>query len=628
MTRHRKILLLPILAVILVACGDGEPPVASLTPPPGATDSSSDTSPIPAATRQIYFGDTHVHTDLSLDAYLIGNRRTPNDAYRFAKGDMILHASGREMQLSKPLDFLAVTDHAYFLGSMRAMAKGGELQDHELAATVRGATTAKGVDNAFAAIMAYLSEPSHVMAMHDVTIARSGWDETIEAAERHYQPGEFTTFVAYEYTSGPEARNLHRNVLFRSATVPPAPFSALDSPNPEDLWEWMDGLRDGGIDSLAIPHNSNGSDGWMFALRTWAGPAPDAVWAQQRIRNEPIVENTQLKGTSDTHPLLSPNDEWADFEIMPLRITLVDQPLSNPEGSYVREALANGMLLEQTLGVNPFQFGVIGSSDSHNAAGTFDESDYWSKFGVTDIEPQQRGSVPLSDSPTDSPKYSNHWSKYWGASGLAGVWAGDNTREEIFDAMRRKETFSTSGPRIRLRFFAGYEFNDSMFATPAGLTQAYAKGVPMGGELEIKENLSPDFFIWARRDQESKSLQRVQIIKAWLDDGTTHEQVFDVACSDGLAVDPNTHRCPDNGAKVNLNDCSVTPNVGDDELKVVWRDPSFDVTQPALYYVRALENPSCRWSTWDAIRAGVPPRTGLQATIQERAWTSPIWLTR
>lgn len=626
MTRPIKILLLPILAIMLVACDD-ETPVEIITPP-DATDSSSDTSSIPAADRQIYFGDTHVHSDLSLDAYLMGNRGTPDDAYRFARGEMILHASGREMQLSRPLDFLAVTDHAYFLGSMRAMAKGGEFQDHELAATVRGTTTAEGVDNAFAAIMAYLSEPSRVMAMHDETIARSGWDETIEAAKRHYQPGEFTTFVAYEYTSGPEARNLHRNVLFRSENVPPAPFSALNSPNPEDLWKWMDDLRDGGIDSLAIPHNSNGSDGWMFALRTWAGPAPDVAWAEQRIRNEPIVENTQLKGTSDTHPLLSPNDEWADFEIMPLRITLVDQPPSNPEGSYVREALANGMLLEQTLGVNPFQFGVIGSSDSHNAAGTFDESDYWSKMGVSDIEPQQRGSVPLSDSPADSPKYSNHWSKYWGASGLAGVWAGDNTREEIFDAMRRKETFSTSGPRIRLRFFAGYEFNDSMFETPAGLAQAYSKGVPMGGELEIKENPSPDFFIWALRDIESQPLQRVQIIKAWVDDGTTHERVFDVACSDGLAVDPVTHRCPDNGAKVNLNDCTVRPNVGDDELKVVWRDPSFDAQQPALYYVRALENPSCRWSTWDAIRAGVPPRAELPATIQERAWTSPIWLAR
>ena len=586
------------------------------------------------AFKNAYFGDTHVHTELSLDAFLWGTRRTPHDAYVFAKGGAIEHASGFQMQLEEPLDFLAVTDHANYLGMMRAIADpNGVFKDHELSAPFRASTDVQGSHDAFAALFEYFR--IHVLEARDELdnrpMVRSAWRQIIDAAERHNQPGLFTTFVGYEFTSaGPESQNLHRNVIFRGSSVPGAPFSILDSSNPEDLWAWMDEQRTHGIDALAIPHNSNGSDGWMFAMHKWAGEDLDLAWAERRLRNEPIVENTQVKGTSDTHPLLSPNDEWADFEIMPVRVAITNQQPSRPQGSYVREALGNGLLLEESLGLNPFQFGVIGSSDSHNAAGSFDEANYWSKTGVVDIEPYQRGSVPIplsaQDGDAQTPQYSNEWSKYWGASGLAGVWAESNTRDAIFDAMRRKETFATSGPRIRVRFFAGTGLEATKLQADDGIAHAYQQGVPMGSELRFDTAQEPMFFVWAAQDPHTYPLQRLQVIKGWVQDGDAQEQVFDVACSDGLVLDPNTHRCPDNGAQVDVLDCSVTEGKGDPVLSVLWRDPLFNPMQRAFYYVRVLQNPSCRWSTYDAIRAGVPPRPDMHATIQDRAWSSPIWV--
>ncbi len=341
------------------------------------------------------------------------------------------------------------------------------------------------------------------------------------------------------------------------------------------------------------------------------------------MRNEPLVENTQVKGTSDTHPLLSPNDEWADFEIMPIRVASTLP--SKPQGSYVREAYLNGLLMESEDGVNPYKFGVIGSSDTHNAAGSFEEDNYWSKTGVLDIEPEQRASVPLSEPGPDGEKYADGASQYWGASGLAGVWARSNTRDAIFDAFRRKETFSTSGPHIKVRFFGGYGLSDDLLDADDNIGRLYAAGVPMGADLIAKDGQAPSFFAWASRDPDSGALQRLQVIKGWIEDGERHEKVFDAACSDGGVVDGQTHRCPDNGARVDLTDCSVTPNKGAGELAALWEDPEFDPDQRAFYYVRVLENPICRWSTWDAVRKGLEPREGMYATVQDRAWTSPIW---
>ncbi len=580
--------------------------------------------------KNAYFGDTHIHTELSFDAFLFGTRRTPNDAYLFAKGAGIEHASGFEMKIQKPLDFLAVSDHAFYLGMMREMASlDSPYANEAMAAAVRGATTPEGSQAGFAAVLGHLRSQTGETkdSINDLSVARSAWQEIIEAAERHNDPGNFTTFVAYEYTSsGPAFENLHRNVIFRGSEVPEQPYSRFDSINPEGLWAWMDEQRALGRESLAIPHNSNGSNGWMFPMNNWAGEPIDAEYAQTRMRNEPLVENTQVKGTSDTHPMLSPNDEWADFEIMPLRIATDVQ--SQPNGSYVREAYLNGLLIESKVGANPYKFGVIGASDTHNAAGSFEEDNYWSKTGVLDFEPYRRGSVPTPTSTPESPEYLDPASKYWGASGLAGVWAESNTREAIFDAMRRKETFSTSGSHIKLRFFAGYDFDQSLLNAQDNIAQAYANGVPMGSDLTVQGERKPSFYVWASRDPDTQPLQRLQMVKGWVEDGKTQERVMDIACSDGQTVDAQTARCGDNGARVNVTDCTVTPNKGDSELSAVWQDPDYDPAQKAFYYVRVLENPTCRWSTYDAIAAGVAPRPDMQSTIQDRAWSSPIWLTK
>ena len=376
----------------------------------------------------------------------------------------------------------------------------------------------------------------------------------------------------------------------------------------------------------------------MFQMTKFDGSPQDAAYAEQRMRNEPIVENSQVKGTSDTHPLLSPNDEWADYEIMPLRIA--SNLTSQAPGSYVRDAYLRGLELEEKEGFNPYRFGVIGASDTHNAAGSFEEDNYWSKTGITDIEPSQRGSVPIaaeqSEATEDDPLgaapvtapdgrvYANAAAQFWSASGLAGVWAESNTREDIYAAFRRKETFSTSGPHIKVRFFGSTKFDSSMLEASDAVAQAYEKGVTMGGDLSRSDE-APTFFAWAAQDPDTVALQRLQIIKGWRADGEAKEMVYDIACSDGGAVDPETHRCPDNGAGVDLSTCAATPDKGAPELRTLWQDPDFDPEQRAFYYVRVLENPKCRWSTWDAIRAGIEPRVDMEATIQDRAWSSPIW---
>ena len=594
-----------------------------------------------------FFGDLHIHTRYSFDAYLMGTRATPDDAYRFGKGEMIEHASGFEMQMKKPLDFLSVTDHGFYLGAIREAAEGdGPLSELEMGRVARNIKTPADSMAAFRAAIQYLQKMSQNSdeedMLNDEGAATTAWQDIIAAAGRHNDPGTFTTFVGYEYTSsGPEFENLHRNVIFRDDKAPELPYSRLVSRNPEDLWRWMDQQRESGIESLAIPHNSNGSNGWMFEMTKSDGSPQDAAYAELRMRNEPLVENTQVKGTSDTHPLLSPNDEWADFEIMPIRVA--SSLASQPKGSYVRDAFLRGLLLEENEGFNPYKFGVIGSSDTHNAAGSFEEDNYWSKIGINDITGEQRGSVPLAN-PEDPPVmleddpsgpvpavapdgrvYANAAAQYWGASGLAAVWAESNTRSDIYDAFRRKETFSTSGPHIKVRFFASNDFADGLVEGADSIAQAYAQGVPMGRDLSNQTDGAPEFFVWASQDADSAALQRLQIIKGWIEADEGKEVVYDIACSDGGEVDPQTHRCPGNGASVDLTTCAMTPDKGAGELKALWQDPDFDRDKKAFYYVRVLENPKCRWSTWDAIRAGIAPRADMHATIQDRAWSSPIW---
>ena len=651
---HARSLIVAGLAGLWLAGCAQEPAETPATEPEEAaavTEAAPEANPL----RNAYFGDLHVHSRYSFDAFIFGTVATPDEAYRYARGEPLMHPSGFEMQLPDPLDFYAVTDHAMFLGMLPAMSDPTtEISKTEFARPFAEAKTAEERGDAFAAIRPYLTPETHAEVL-DKDIVRSAWAEIIASANRNNDPGNFTTFIAYEYTSGPSSQNLHRNVVFRGDGAPDIPWSRLDSMNPEDLWQWMDRAREDGYDALAIPHNSNGSNGQMFKPAYYDDSPFDAAYADLRMRNEPLVEISQVKGTSDTHPLLSPNDEWADFEIMPFRIAT--RIISNVSGSYLREALVRGIQFEAEQGFNPFKFGIAAASDTHNASYAGDESDFYSKVGVLDGTPERRGAIPLepvagegeldvypcpegvptaisgeSEEPApqiwcgdDADRYRETYYTYWSASGLTGAWAEENTRESIHGAFRRKETFGTSGPRIRVRFFGGYGLADVPADAADMVERADAGGVPMGADLEGHAEGAPTFLLWAARDARSAPLQRAQIIKGWVEDGATREQVFDVACSDGGAVDPETHRCPDNGATVNLADCSISEDVGAAQLAASWQDPTFDPAQRAVYYARVLENPTCRWSTWDALRAGVAPRPDLHATLQERAWTSPIW---
>ena len=636
---------------------------------------NSNSRPVPNKDRNPYYGDLHVHTKYSFDAYVFGVTASPDDAYRYAKGAAVKHPLGYEMKLREPLDFYAVTDHGFYMGMIQAYADTStDISQNDFAepfhnlnrldnltvesagersnifSSVLGATIIKPYPDWHPNLLkAYFSRNTQgALRSFDYDIHKSAWADVARSANEHNDPGNFTTFIGYEFTTSTdiEGGNLHRNVIFESSKASIRPWTRIDSINPEDLWTWQDRLREKGVDTISMPHNSNGSNGQMFEMESFKGNALDVEYAEKRMRNEPLVEITQVKGTSETHPLLSPDDEWADFEIMDVRVGSRPPTYSKPSGSYVREAYLNGLTLEFTKQGNPYKFGLIGSSDTHVVASSLDESNYWSKVGLLDGDPENRGSVPLKEENVErleeymrafnqpistvsleQGEYANTGFTQWGASGLAAAWAEENTRESLFAAFRRKETFATTGPRISVRFFGGYNLSSIDLNSESLVSEAYSKGVTMGADLLNNDDQIPEFIVWALRDMNSAPLQRIQIIKGWIDmnSGRPKEKVFDVACSDGLEPDPITNRCPDNGARVNINDCSITSNVGSSELKTVWKDPEFKVDDKAFYYVRVLENPTCRWSTWDAIKSGFKPREGLHETIQERAWSSPIW---
>ncbi len=621
------------------------------------------------------YGDLHVHTKYSFDAYIFGVTATPYDAYKYATGEAIKHPLGFDMKLREPLDFYAVTDHGFYMGMIENYADtSSEMSKKEWTKPMHNINRPENVNveslgeraDLFSSVLSqaivqpypywhpklwkawFTNNIQVALKSFDYDVHKSAWADVANAAEEFNDPGNFTTFIGYEFTTSTEVEggNLHRNVIFNSSNAPIRPWTRIDSLNPEDLWTWMDSLRDKGVDSLAMPHNSNGSNGQMFEVETFRGNPISIEYAEKRMRNEPVVEMTQVKGTSDTHPLLSPDDEWADFEIMDKRVGSRPPTYSMPQGGYVRDAYLRGLTLDWEGRGNPYKFGLIGSSDTHTGAGGFDEDNYWSKAGVLDGTDMGRGSVPLTQDridmlnqyadlynqpisiqEIDGRTYADVGFDQWSASGLAVAWAEENTRDSIFQAFKRKETFATTGTRMALRFFAGFDMESIDLDSEDMVKNAYAKGVTMGADLFSQDNQTPQFLVWAQRDKLGAPLQRVQIIKGWVESasGTPKEQIYDVACSDGLLVDPVTNRCPDNGARVNISDCSISNGVGAGELKTIWTDPDFDPTIKAFYYVRVLENPTCRWSTWDSIKAGVTPRPDLHQTIQERAWSSPIW---
>ena len=610
--------------------------------------------PLPNPIKNAYFGDLHVHTENSFDAYTFGTIATPADAYKYAQGQSILHPTGYQIQLRRPLDFYSVTDHGIFLGLLTEAADtNSEFSKYKISEPLHNLNDS--VSNSFFSIVKRnglfrdfgekIRKGLNDGTIDESLVAEVGktvWHETIKAADEAYKPGMFTTFAGYEYTSSEEMYEnyFHRNVIFRDTkNLPKTLFTRADSMNPEKLWEWMNRLRDNGVESLAIPHNSNISGGEGFPLNDFNGGPIDEEYTKNRILNEPLVEITQAKGTSETHPFLSKNDEWAAFEI---QTGVSDEVvLKNINGSYVREAYLRGLSIEKQGITNPYKFGLIGSSDTHVGGGSYNEETFFSKIGLLDGTAELRGSIPFNrfygtflkiarPNSLDEVDGKNYLAVskrliHFSASGLAGVWAEENTREAIYDAFRRKETFATSGPRIKIRFFAGYDLEKSNLDDFNLLEDLFAKSIPMGGTLNLEISKNPRFLVWAIADSLGAPLQRIQIIKGWLEDGEQKEKVFDVACSDGLSVDSSTNRCPDNGARVDLKDCSISANSGDMEIKSFWQDPEFIQGQEAFYYSRVLENPVCRWSTWDAVRAGEKPRSDIPVTIQERAWSSPIW---
>lgn len=610
-------------AALLSGCGEQKTDQAA-TPQGPAIAAPPAANPL----KNAYFGDLHMHTRNSFDAYIFNVRASPDEAYAYAKGGAIKHAAGFEMKLnSGPLDFLAVTDHSEYLGVLPAINTEGDPYAAVPYAKDLFSTDQGQVTTAFRKFADTLNEGKRMSEFSDLRTVKSAWRDIIESAKRNYEPGKFTTLVGYEFTSAPGGRNLHRNVIFQGDTVPQLPYTALESQNPEDLWNWMEQQRANGIESLSIPHNSNGSDGTMFERTKWNGQPIDKAWADLRTRNEPLAEITQVKGTSETHPLLSPNDELAGFEVMEWYIGQAKK-VTKFDGGYVRKALKDGLELEAKAGANPYKYGLVGASDSHNAAGSYEEDNYHSKVGIRDATPELRGSAPPAGKSWADYKMPDGIARFstWGASGLTGVWAPQNTREEIYAALQRKETFATSGPRIRVRFFAGYGIGAQALTSEEGVRSAYANGVPMGSDLVGKSDGKPDFLVMAMRDANSAPLQRIQVVKGWLDaKGKAQEKVFDVACSDGGKVDAKTQRCADNGASVDVKTCKFSDDKGDAEISGAWNDPEFDPKQNAFYYARVIENPTCRWSTWDANRLGVEPNPALPKTIQERAYTSPIW---
>ena len=612
---------------ILSACQSPETPE---TPAPPKTESVPAIDIATNPLKDAYFGDLHIHTKNSFDAFIFGTRTTPDDAYRFARGATIKNGAGADISLSgPPLDFLAVTDHGEYIGIVPAMRdRKSPISKTKTAKSIFGLTATDRRAN-FLRIGQTIVNGEEIEDIYEQDYMNSIWADTVAAAERHNKPGEFTTFAGYEFTAMTQvtdlaAANLHRNVIFKGE-APTQLFTTLDSTNPEDLWEWMNKERAEGREVLAIPHNSNASNGQMFADVSYDGSPLPAGYGENRLRNEPLVEITQLKGTSEVHPSLSPNDEWADFEQYEYLIGSTTK--SKPDtGSFVRPALGRGLDMEVgAMENNPYEFGLIGSSDTHLAGGSFSEKDHFGKF-PHDLQPINRQSIP--------PKKAKTWPKkqdkildlistpQYGASGLAGVWAEANTREHIFSAMQAKETFATSGPRLRVRMFAGKDYSPLLLAKPDMVEQAYAGGVAMGGKIDAPET-SPDFIAWAMMDPNGTPLQRLQIIKVT----QNGERVFDVACANGKPVDPETSRCSDNGARVDISTCATNDATGAAELKAVWQDPDYQAGEAAAYYIRALENPKCRWSTWDAVRNGTPPNPEMKATLQDRAWGSPIWVT-
>jgi hypothetical protein len=583
--------------------------------------------------QRVYWGDTHVHTTYSPDAGMVGNFNLgPAEAYRFARGEQVKANNGMQARLVRPLDFLVVSDHAEYQGLMPALRAGDpEVLGHEVGKRWYDWFNEglEGQEKVFLEFGEDLNNNAGRIPF--AKIARSTWDLMASTEDEYDEPGRFTAFIGYEWTSTPTGNNLHRVVIFRDGADKAGqvvPFSSFDSADPEDLWAYMAGYeaKTGGR-VLAIPHNANVSNGLMYDTKTLEGGPLTPAYAETRRRFEPLHEMTQMKGDSETHPKLSPEDEFADYETWDKsNLTGTAAPTdADLAGSYARSALKRGLELQAKLGVNPFKQGFIGSTDSHTSLATAGEDNYWGKASVMEPGPERWEHVLIRSQVDDS---LTSWAAETTAAGLAAVWATDNTRAALFEAMERRETYATTGPRIGVRVFGGWDFEPADVDRADFAAHGYATGVPMGGDLPAAgaaAGKAPSFVIHAMRDPNGANLDRVQVVKGWMGaEGTALEKVYDVALADGRSVGANG-KAPAVGNTVDVQTATYTNTIGDPVLSAYWMDPAFDPKARAFYYVRVIEIPTPRWTAYDQARFGVTMREDIPMQHQERAYTSAIW---
>jgi hypothetical protein len=590
-----------------------------------ATNEVSKSEPAVNPLKVCYFGDLHLHTSLSPDANMIGTISLPEDAYKYAMGEEVTYM-GQKIKRVAPLDFLAVTDHAEYLGVIAAIKD----PNGPFAGTDRNklynSKDQKDIAKSYADFMVGVIANKPNPELDKEEIIKSSWQHIIEAASKYNKPGRFTTFVGYEWTSMPSdinkhSQNLHRCVIFKGEKVPGKPFSSFDSDDPEDLWTYLENARKAGDDVLAVPHNGNLSNGLMFDTKTLSGKLLTKEYADRRMTNEPLTEMAQGKGQSETHPALSGSDEFANFELVETLLSSTTKAKFST-GSYVRQAYGVGQELQAKLGSNPFKYGLEGGTDYHSGFSSTEENNYHgSHASQDDIEKNYKAILSATESIGGEPPTKI------GAAGLTGVWAESNTRDAIFNALKRKECFATSGSRIKVRMFAGWNYNAELIKQNDWIKEAYASGVPMGSDLTANSNnVKPKFIVQAIKDPNAANLDRVQIIKVSTKNGKSTEKIYDVVWSDNRKKDAKGKLEPV-GNTVNLKTATYTNSIGSTELTGYWEDIEFDPQSYVTYYARVIEIPTPRWSTYLAIKHNLPLSKVVPAIIQERAWTSPVWYT-
>jgi len=622
--------LAAVAAMSLAACdrgtkpegalpADSAKPVAGVAKPDAAAALAAAEAAVPEnPLKEAYFGEQHVHTAYSLDAYIGGARLTPSDAYRFAKGAQVT-IGGQTFSIGRPLDFAAVTDHAEYLGEMyTTMVEGAPGHDQAMVTELRGLQTIEERENWFLEYVVKSNRgttPQHPPFFAGSQTTASAWQIELAAAREHYEPGRFTTIPAYEWSAAPKGGNLHRNVFFRDMNVPPAPMSYIDINREDGLWQWMDGLEKQGMKVIAIPHNSNASKGMMFSPEDAMGKPIDLDYAKLRSHFEPLIEMMQIKGNSEVHRKFWVADEFSDFENADSIQDYSGRTFQKED--FVRYGVIKGLDYQQKLGANPYHYGFVGGTDNHNGTPSNVAEDNFmaGSHGAADGTVERRRTSEVGG-----------WIKGpdLNPGALTGVWARKNTRAAIWDAMAARETFATSGPRIKVRMFAGADLPANPADAKALVTDGYSKGVPMGATLSAL-NKAPTFTVYAQKDGPGANLDRIQIIKGWVDaKGEPQERTIDVVWSGDRQRDANGKLSPV-GNTVDLKTATYTNSIGAAVLMGSWTDDKFDPKQNALYYARVLEIPTPRWSTYDAVRAKLPLLTDVPATIQERAWTSPVW---